>query len=818
MRPKFTLPLLSFVLAAASAPAQSPVAAPSVAPSNPVTAKANDPVQAMALLATPPANQAPADALYKDPSQPIDARLKDLLGRMTLEEKVAQLQGYLARDPHAFDEKGTFVGGKDAAGLNNGAGSVWVLPPGGLGGDRFAGNPRDRITRMNSVQKFMKENTRLGIPVFSFAEALHGYMAAGATSFPAAIALGGTWDQALVERVFTAAAQEASARGVRQVLAPVLDLARDPRWGRFEECYGEDPYLVSRMGMAAVFGLQGRGATIDQDHVAVTLKHFAGHGQSEGGRNIAPLSFGDREFRTNHLYPFEMAVKVAHAHSLMASYNEWDGVPNHVNHKLLTEILRNEWGFNGYVMSDGGGIDVIYENHNAASGPAEAGRMSLEAGVDYDLGGKGRCFSTLAEEEKAGTVSMAAIDRAAAGVLRVKFLTGLFEHPYTDPDLTEKVTNTDEHKALAREAADEALVLLKNDAHVLPLDASKIKTLAVIGPNAADIHLGGYSAVPMVGVSVLQGIKDFAGTSMKVIYAEGCEITTNHASGWLVNENPVPNDPTSDSKLIDEAVDAALKSDAVVLVLGESELLRREAWSEDHLGDRDTLQLVGRQHDLARAILATGKPVVVLLINGGPLAVNYLQEKAHAIVECWYAGQQTGQAVTDVLFGKVSPSGKLTVTFPRSVGQVPDYYDHKPSRMRSYVLDDSTPLYPFGFGLSYSSFDYKNLKVSPAQIAPSGTAMVSVDVTNSGTVKADEIVQLYIHAVVSMPTRPVEELKDFQRVTLNPGETRTVTFSLSPDKLEAYDINMHRTVEPGDFDILVGKSSADVLKASLKVN
>ncbi len=769
------------------------------------------------VLAASLAGQEPAPAPYRDPSLGVDARVKDLVQRMTLEEKVAQLQGFLSRDPHAFNDKGEFVGGADAAALAKGAGSVWVLPPGGVGGDRFAGNPRDRIVKMNAVQKFMREKTRLGIPLFSFAEALHGYMAAGATSFPVPVALGGTWDPALVEKIFTATAREVSSHGVRQVLAPVLDLARDPRWGRFEECYGEDPYLVSRMGMAAVFGLQGRAELIDKDHVEVTLKHFAGHGQSEGGRNIAPLSFGDREFRTNHLYPFEMAVKVAHAHSLMASYNEWDGVPNHVNHKLLTEILRNEWGFQGFVMSDGGGIDVLYQNHDAAAGPAEAGILSIEAGLDYDLGGKGRCFSTLAEEEKAGKVSMASIDRAAAGVLRVKFLCGLFEDPYTDPDGYGKVTNNDEHKALARQAADEAIVLLKNDAHVLPFDAAKIKTLAVIGPNAADIHLGGYSAVPMVGVSVLDGIREFAGTSMKVLYAEGCRLTTNHASGWLVNENPVMNDAADDSRLTDEAVAVALKSDAVILVLGENELLRREAWSEDHLGDRDTLDLVGRQHDLARAVLATGKPVAVLLVNGGPLSVNFLQEQAHALLECWYLGQQTGQAVADVLFGKVSPSGKLSVTLPRSVGQIPDYYDHKPSRMRDYVLADSTPLYPFGFGLNYSSFAYKNLTVSPAKIPPSGGARVSVDLTNTGSVTATEVVQLYIHAVVSMPVRPVEELKDFARITLEPGQSRTVTFNLTPDKLESYDINMRRTVEPGDFEVLVGGSSADVAKAVLKV-
>jgi len=760
--------------------------------------------------------QTPATPLYKDPAQTTDTRVGDLLERMTLDEKVAQLQGYRTLDPHAFDDQGNFVAGTDAVALANGAGSVWA--GGAPGTDRFAGNPLDRIKRMNSVQKYMREKTRLGIPVFGFAEALHGYMAAGATSFPIPVALGSTWDPALVERVFGVAAQEAASRGVRQVLAPVLDLARDPRWGRFEECYSEDPYLVSRIGMAAVFGLQGHDMMIGPEHVAVTLKHFAGHGQSEGGRNIAPLSFGDREFRTNHLYPFEMAVKVAHAHSLMASYNEWDGVPNHVNHKLLTDILRTEWGFNGFVMSDGGGIDVLYQDHHVAAGPQDAGILSLEAGVDYDLGGKGRCFSTLAAEERAGKVSMGAIDRAAAGVLRVKFLLGLFENPYTDVTLEPKVTNTDEHKELAREAADEAMILLKNDNHTLPLDASKIKTLAVIGPNAADVHLGGYSAVPMAGVSVLQGLKDFAGATTKVLYAEGCKITANHASGWLVNENPVPNDPADDSRLIDEAVATALKSDAVVLVLGENELLRREAWSEEHRGDRDTLELVGRQNELATAILATGKPVVVLLINGGPLAVNALQAKAPAIIECWYLGQQTGQAVADVLFGKVSPSGKLTVTIPRDVGQVPDYYDHKPSRMRSYVSSDSTPLYAFGYGLSYASFDYRNLQVSPAAIAHDGTAHVSVDVTNTGAVRADEIVELYIHAVVSLPTRPVEELKDFLRVSLNPGEKRTVTFDLTPDKLEAYDLNMHRTVQPGDFEVLVGRSSDDVQKASLHVD
>ncbi len=341
------------------------------------------------------AAQAQLSPLYRDPTQPVDARVGDLLQRMTLEEKVAQLQGYRTSDPNAVDAQGNFVGGKDAGDLDKGAGSVWArgpVSPGAQPIDRFAKDAKAAARRFNSIQKYMREKTRLGIPVFVFAEALHGYMASGATSFPQAIALGSTWDVELVERVFGVAALEARARGVNQVLSPVLDLARDARWGRFEECYGEDPYLVSRIGMAAIFGLQGRQEQIDGKHVAVTLKHFAGHGQPEGGRNIAPVNYSEREFRTNHLYPFEMAVKFARAHTLMASYNEWDGVPNHLNRKLLTDILRKEWGFKGYVQSDGGGMEVVYENHLAAAGPAETGILCMEAGLDYCLGARGRVF------------------------------------------------------------------------------------------------------------------------------------------------------------------------------------------------------------------------------------------------------------------------------------------------------------------------------------------------------------------------------------------------------------------------------------------
>ena len=642
-----------------------------------------------------------ADAIlpYRDASLSVDQRVEDLFGRMTLEEKVAQLQPAIGDDPAAWDDQGNFVAGKDAPLFANGPASYFNLPAFLKAVTTLT--PADSARRLNSLQDYARAHSRLGIPLFMFGEAVHGYMAPGATSFPSALALGCTWDTALVEQLFTAAAAEATARGTRQVLSPVLDLARDPRWGRTEECYGEDPYLVSRMGVAAIRGLQGSGPSIDRAHVAVTLKHFAGHGQPEGGRNIAPVNYSEREFRSTHLLPFEVAVREAHASAIMASYNEWDGVPNHVNRKLLTEILRGDWGFQGFVMSDGGGLDTLYKDHHAAVGPVDAGRLALAAGLDYDLGSKG-CFASLADEVRAGTVPLAEIDRSVRRVLRIKFLCGLFEDAHADVAHVDQVTNSPEHRALALKAAEEAMVLLKNDGRVLPFDASKIKTLAVIGPNAADIHLGGYSAVPMRGVSVLEGLKEFAGSSMRVRYAEGCKLTLNKECDWRVNENPILSDPVEDRRLIAAAVEVARESDAVVLVLGENELLCREAWSEVHLGDADTLELVGRQNELADAILATGKPVAVLLINGRPLSINALKQHAPAILECWYLGQETGRAVANVLFGKVSPSGKLTVTVPRSVGQLPCYYDHKPSRFRDYVNADSTPLFPFGFGLSYA--------------------------------------------------------------------------------------------------------------------
>ncbi|MCI0515427.1 glycoside hydrolase family 3 C-terminal domain-containing protein [candidate division KSB1 bacterium] len=747
---------------------------------------------------------------YKNPNLPIDQRVADLLSRMTLAEKVAQLTGFFSPDTNVFDAQGNFISVQDTAILNRGVGTFsarnFWRPQ----------SPRQRALCLNGIQKYMLEKTRLGIPVLTFNEALHGLMAPGATSFPQAIALGSTWDTTLVEQVFAVAALEGRSRGTRQVLSPVLDLARDPRWGRTEECYSEDPYLVSRLGMAAVFGFQGRAKTIGHDHLAVTLKHFVGHGQSEGGRNIAPVNITERVLRETHLYPFELAIKRAHAQSVMASYNEWDGIPNHVSRKLLTDILRNEWGFQGYVMSDGGGMDVTYRDHHSAANAISAGALSVIAGIDYELG-RGDCFAALLDQVKQGVVAAEHITRAARSVLQVKFMAGLFDDPYLDVEKMDQVYHTAAHQALALKAAHEAMVLLKNENHTLPFDVARLKTLAVIGPNASQIHLGGYSSWPMQGVSVLQGIQEYAGDKFKVVYAEGCKLTLNKECHWQVNENPILGDAGTDQKLIAEAVSLAKQSEAVVLVLGENELICREAWSENHLGDRDNLELVGRQNELAAAIFQTGKPVVVLLINGRPMTINFLQQRAPAIIECWYLGEKTGSAVADVMFGKINPSGKLPVTFPRSVGQLPCYYNRKPSRFRDYVLTDSSPLYPFGFGLSYTTFEYKNLTLEPKQISTAGQAEVSVVVTNRGQMKGDEIVQLYIRDMISLPTRPVKELKDFVRITLNPGESKTVKFTITPEKLEMFDLDLKRVVPPGDFEIMVGKNSVEVLTDTLNV-
>ena len=739
--------------------------------------------------------QSPSHPAYRNPNLSVDERVSDLLKRMTLEEKVAQLTCLWPRGADIPPDA-----------LKNGIGQI--------ARQQEHKGPRGSAEFANSIQKYLVEHTRLGIPAIFHDEILHGHMAQGSTSFPQPIALASSWDLDLVNKVFTAGALEARSRGGQQVLGPNLDLGRDPRWGRTEETYGEDPYLVSRMAVAVIKALQGHGPTVDNQHVIATAKHFAAHGQPEAGTNVGPANFSERTLRETFFTSFEAAVKEAGVMSVMASYNEIDGVPSHMNKWLLDKVLRQEWGFKGHVVADYYAIPQLQDLHHVAANKSEAAKLALEAGVDIELP-EPDAYTHLVDLVKARQISEATIDRAVARNLRAKFLLGLFENPYVDVNHAVALTNSAAHQALAAEAARRSIVLLKNENNLLPLDRSKIKTLAVIGPNAATLHLGGYSDNPGRGVSVLQGVKDKAGTGVNVVYAEGCKIT-KEGGNWFADTS-TPADEAEDRKLIAAAVDTAQSADVALLVVGGNEDTNKEAWASNHLGDRDSLELFGRQNDLVRAVLATGKPVVVMLINGGPLSINYVAENVPAILEGFYLGQETGTAVADVLFGDYNPAGKLPISFPRSVGQLPIYYNQKPSGRRGYLFADKSPLFPFGYGLSYTTFSYGKPSISPARIAPNGQATVSIAVTNTGKRAGDEIVELYIHDLVSSVTRPVIELKDFRRISLQPGETKTVDFTITPDKLWFYDINMKRVVEPGTFEIMVGPSSVNHQSVTLEV-
>ena len=742
---------------------------------------------------------------YKNPHLAIPDRVADLVSRMTLEEKIDEITGGHRADRGLIDTSGQ-LSYKTADDLFKEMYRV----------DNTL-SPRERALAHNALQRYQREKTRLGIPLIFFGEALHGYMAYGSTSFPQALALASTWDPALGKQIFTAAADEMSAAGANQAFTPVLDLARDPRWGRTEETYGEDPYLGSRMGVAAVEGLQGDHFCLDRHHVLATAKHFTAHGQPESGTNTAPANFSERELREFYLFAFEAAIREAHAGSVMASYNEIDGIPSHVNHWLLDRVLRQEWGFPGYVTSDGDGLQMLYKVHGVAADPAEAARKAIAAGVDFDLS-DGSVYRTLLEQVKLGVVPESQVNRAVAGVLAAKFRLGLFEDPYVDPDYAAKTTNSPEHRALAEKAAEEEIVLLKNENHLLPLDVKKIKTIAVIGPDAADVHLGGYSRDPGHGVSVLDGIRARVGPGVKVLYSEGCKITLGKQgwAGWYENATRLA-DAKDQQASIRAAAEAAKKADVALLVVGETESTNREAWAENHLGDRDSLDLLGAQDQLVQSIVETGVPTIVLLINGRPLSVNYVKEHVPAILEGWYLGQEGGTAAARVIFGDINPGGKLPITFPRSVGQLPDYYNHKPSRNRSYIFIPRDPLFAFGYGLSYTTFTLENLRVEPLTIPTGGQAKVSIDVTNTGEREGDEVPQLYVHQRVSSVTRPVLALKGFQRVHLRPGEKTTVTFLLTPADLSIYDDLMQRVVEPGAFDVMVGTSSASTQAATLQV-
>ena len=713
--------------------------------------------------------------LFRNPKLSFQARVNDLLARMTTEEKINQMDMYWGtevsnmkkHDAASYSEaKVLAVLGKTSIGSVH---DFYPLSPG----------------IPNEIQKYAKEKTRLGIPVMFIEEGLHGYCGNGSTAFPIPLQLASAWDTTLVRKVGHVIGAESRAHGVHMILAPVLDLARDPRWGRVEETYGEDPYLVALNGVAIVKGMQGSSLS-QPDAVIAEPKHFAVHSVPEAGSNIGPVFVGEREARSNFLFTFEKAVREGGAKGIMAAYHELDGIPCVANKWLLTDVLRKEWGFTGFVLSDLGAIRMTVNSHMTAKDTIDALTQTIKAGMNmqfYDFSHKG--FKAAINQALTNkTLSEEELNGAVRDILRVKFMLGLFENPYVDTLLVSKVFHSQENQDLALKAAHESIVLLKNQNSVLPLKNEKLR-IAVIGELAESTYPGGYTSPGKIGISILDGLKLRAGAKQVISYEKG----------YTYNRNETANRQ--------KAVDLAKASDVAVVVIGENLKIVGEG------KDRSDISLGKDQMELIQAIHATGKPVVAVLFNGRPLVISWIAENIPAIVETWFSGEKGGLAIADVLFGKVNPSGKLPVTFPRSVGQIPFFYNHKPSSRHNYVDIQNSPQYPFGFGLSYTTFEYSGIKISPEAIPTDGTATVKISVKNTGQMEGTEVVQMYVRDEVSSVTTPVKSLKGFCRVTLQPGEVKEVSFKIGTEALWLWNREMKRVVEPGTFKIMIGTSSDD---------
>ena len=735
---------------------------------------------------------------YKDSSAPVEGRIADLLGQMTVEEKVAQTLGVWS------------MIGAEGAFSPDSAKKYALHGLGTLHRRYYEQTYEEMAEEINTIQQYFIENTRLGIPVLINSEGLHGLVARNATVYPMAIGLASSWDIELFNKIYTSVALESRALGIHHLFTPNLDIVRDPRWGRTDENFGEDPYLTSRLGVALIKALQGNGDKIDDQHVVATAKHFAVHGQPESGINQAPANISVREIYSMFLPPFEAAIKEANVGFIMASYNEVDGIPVHKSKWLLEDVLRKELGFNGVIISDYFGIEQLYTKHLVAKDREEAAKLALGVGVDIDLcEPPSIAYPTLVKLIKEKKVPESLLDESVKRILRVKFEMGLFENPYVNPKKANDIINNEAHQNLALEAAHKSMVLLKNKENTLPLDKSKLKKIAVVGPNANVLHLGNYAGTNQKATTVLDGIENEFGKN-NVVFAQGCYLPKTMPNGRVEAYSREKN-----LQLIREAVNIAKNSDVIILALGDNADLCQEL--DGRTGDIATLDLTGEQDELAKAMHETGKPVIVLLFNGRPVAINYIEENLPAIIECWHPGEATGTAIADVLVGRVNPSGKLTITFPVSAGHIPSYYNRKSSSPIKYVVNDKKHLYPFGYGLSYTTFEYKNLVINQTSVKQGEIAKVSIDVTNTGNVAGDEIVQLYIRDLLASVTRPVKELKGFERISLSPGETKTVTFAITPDKLEFYNEELKKVIEPGFFNIMVGSSSVNLNTVQLEV-
>ena len=750
--------------------------------------------------------------VFEDPSQPIEKRVADLLSQMTLEEKTCQLATLYGYGRVLKDELPTPEWKQ----------RIWKDGICNIDEDLASCNGRSKTftkysypysrhaEAINTIQKWFIEDTRMGIPIDFTDEGIHGLENEKATALPAPIAMGCTWDKNIILKAGHIVGREAKALGYTNVYTPILDLARDPRWGRVVETYGEDPFLIAELGKQMVIGVQSEG-------VASTLKHYCAYSVPKGGRDGNARTdphINPRELFDLYLYPYERIIKEANPLGVMSSYNDWNGMPVTGSYYFLTELLREKFGFKGYVVSDSDAVEFLFTKHHVAKDSADAVRLSLEAGLDVRTNFQQPETFILPARKlvKDGLLSMNTIDKRAGEVLSVKFRLGLFDHPYVDPKKADAVVYNDDAKAFQKQISREVLVLLKNENNLLPLDKSKTKNILVTGPLADDrqTSISRYGPYNVKIVSVLEGLKNYLGTTATVQYAKGCE---SYDKDWPESELfPTPITP-EEQKGIDGAVEKAKQSDVVIAVVGET---------EDQFGEsrsRTNLDLTGRQLQLLQALYATGKPVVAVLINGQPLTINWPNKYLPAIIEAWCPGAEGGNAIAETLFGDYNPGGKLTTTFPKSVGQIELNFPFKPGSHAGQPGDGPNgfgktniygALYPFGYGLSYTTFKYSNLIVTPTKQKANGNIEVSVDVTNTGSRKGDEVVQLYFKQETSSVTVYESQLRGFERITLAPNETKKVHFTLSPRDISLLDKDMKRVVEPGAFDLLIGSSSEDI--------
>lgn len=745
---------------------------------------------------------------YQNPKLSVEQRTQDLLSRMTLEEKVEQLN-MKSLNSLKMDSKGCVT---DSSLVKLFAGkSIGCLESPFVEHDKIA-------AYSEAADHYLRHHTRLGIPAIQIAECLHGQMALGATIFPQAIGLGCTWNPGLIQQMASVIAEEASLSGVDQALSPLFDLARDPRYGRVEECYGEDPFLVAEMGKAFVIGMQGEPQQtrlgLEKGKLACTAKHFVAYSVPQAGINIAPALVGERTLRELHFVPFHKAVTEANIYSLMPGYHEVDGIPVHGNKWLLTDVLRNEWHFDGYVFSDYGAIGMMDNFHCTTQDKKESAIRALKAGVDLEAPGS-YAYGEIAALVRSGELDEAVVDTAVARVLRTKFRMGLFDRPYKkEKHLAEKIHKSSS-VALAQKIAEESVVLLKNDHQLLPLDKTQLRKIAVIGPNADKVQFGDYSITKNndYGETVLQGIRQYVGEQVQVSYAEGCGITHLSKQGF------------------DEAARLARESDVVVLVMGGTSIIYSGiGWGDPNSKevntcgeglDRNELNFPGVQRELLEVVAAQGKPVVLVMLNGRPYTIPEEVKKVGAVVEAWYPGEKGGSALARILFGEVCPSGKLSMSFPKTEGHIPVYANHKPSAKgyyhhpgtpekpgRDYVFSSPSPLFCFGHGLSYTTFVYSGLQIRTGM--GDEDIQVTCRVKNTGHCAGAEVVQLYIRDKVSSVTTPVRALKGFGKVWLEPGEEKEVTLHVKREDLKLWNEAMQHVLEPGKFGVYVGSSVEDI--------